>query len=286
VRAAIRRRRAALRVGETTAEEADVPRIRQPGGDPRSLSGHWTHGARPRSAARPRARNRLLLEAHEGSPRPLSRRPGSGRLGSGTGRLAAFGVARQKRSCSWSQVGGNVAFMAEATSITVLLDGDTGYGTSQHAGGRPAKSSRRGDCRRNHRDKLLRRKNSFLASERKRWPSRRVMRTRSRREGQPDRADSCWSRASRRSSRDGSLAEANQAARRPIIAPARRDPHTQPQSSPAEIVAFPSRVERHARPCDGADEVLGRTPTEEFRARRVSGRNMGQPRAARGQSRQ
>src|ERR671934_2546724 len=70
----------------------------------------------------------FLMEAHSGLSALIVQEAGfEGIWGSGLTISAAFGV-RDNNELSWSQVVDHVAFMAEATSIPLLLDGDTGYG--------------------------------------------------------------------------------------------------------------------------------------------------------------
>src|SRR5438067_11548847 len=70
----------------------------------------------------------FLMEAHSGlSARIVEEAGFEGVWGSGLTISAAFGV-RDNNELSWSQVVDHVAFMAEPTSIPLLLDGDTGYG--------------------------------------------------------------------------------------------------------------------------------------------------------------
>ncbi len=70
----------------------------------------------------------FLMEAHSGiSTRIVEEAGFEGVWGSGLTISAAFGV-RDNNELSWSQVVDHVAFMVEATSVPLLLDGDTGYG--------------------------------------------------------------------------------------------------------------------------------------------------------------
>src|SRR2546425_10734531 len=70
----------------------------------------------------------FLMEAHSGlSARIVEETGFEGIWGSGLTISAAFGV-RDNNELSWSQVTDHVAFMADATSVPILLDGDTGYG--------------------------------------------------------------------------------------------------------------------------------------------------------------
>lgn len=69
-----------------------------------------------------------LMEAHNGlSARIVEEAGFKGIWGSGLAISAAMGV-RDSNELSWTQVLEIVEFMSDATSIPILLDGDTGYG--------------------------------------------------------------------------------------------------------------------------------------------------------------
>ena len=70
----------------------------------------------------------FLCEAHNGMSARIVQEAGfQGIWGSGLTISAQFGV-RDNNEASWTQVLENVEFMADATEIPILLDGDTGYG--------------------------------------------------------------------------------------------------------------------------------------------------------------
>ena len=70
----------------------------------------------------------FLMEAHDGlSARIVEEAGFEGVWAIGLTMSTAFGV-RDNNELSWTQVVDHVAFMAEAASIPVLLDGDTGHG--------------------------------------------------------------------------------------------------------------------------------------------------------------
>jgi phosphoenolpyruvate phosphomutase len=70
----------------------------------------------------------FLMEAHNGLSAKVAQEAGfEGIWGSGLSISAALGV-RDNNEASWTQVMEVVEFMADATSIPILLDGDTGYG--------------------------------------------------------------------------------------------------------------------------------------------------------------
>ncbi len=70
----------------------------------------------------------FILEAHNGVSASIAERAGfKGIWGSGLALSAQFGV-RDSNEASWTQVVDMLEFMSDATSIPILLDGDTGYG--------------------------------------------------------------------------------------------------------------------------------------------------------------
>lgn len=70
----------------------------------------------------------FILEAHNGISAGIAERTGfKGIWGSGLAISAQFGV-RDSNEASWSQVVDMLEFMSDATTIPILLDGDTGYG--------------------------------------------------------------------------------------------------------------------------------------------------------------
>ncbi|HMS18350.1 MAG TPA: isocitrate lyase/phosphoenolpyruvate mutase family protein, partial [Planctomycetota bacterium] len=70
----------------------------------------------------------FILEAHDGlSARIVEEAGFSGIWGSGLTLSASMGV-RDNNEASWTQVLERVEFMSDATSIPILLDGDTGHG--------------------------------------------------------------------------------------------------------------------------------------------------------------
>ncbi|MGB1801333.1 MAG: isocitrate lyase/phosphoenolpyruvate mutase family protein, partial [Gammaproteobacteria bacterium] len=70
----------------------------------------------------------FILEAHNGVSASIAERTGfKGIWGSGLALSAQFGV-RDSNEASWTQVVDMLEFMSDATTIPILLDGDTGYG--------------------------------------------------------------------------------------------------------------------------------------------------------------
>lgn len=107
----------------------------------------------------------FLLEAHNGLSAKIVEEAGfEGIWASGLTISAAFGV-RDNNELSWSQVTDHVAFMAEATRIPVLLDGDTGYGNFNNMRRLVRKLEQVGVAGVVIEDKLFPKTNSFLRSE-------------------------------------------------------------------------------------------------------------------------
>ena len=70
----------------------------------------------------------FILEAHNGISAAIVERAGFKAIwGSGLAMSAQFGV-RDSNEVSWTQVVDMLEFMSDATTIPILLDGDTGYG--------------------------------------------------------------------------------------------------------------------------------------------------------------
>jgi 2-methylisocitrate lyase-like PEP mutase family enzyme len=83
----------------------------------------------------------FLMEAHNGlSARIVEETGFRGIWASGLSISAALGV-RDNNEASWTQVLEVVEFMSDATQIPILLDADTGYGTSTTCAGSCGSSS-------------------------------------------------------------------------------------------------------------------------------------------------
>src|SRR5947209_17605722 len=75
----------------------------------------------------------FLMEAHNGLSAKIAEEAGFGGIwGSGLSISASLGV-RDNNEASWTQILEVVEFMADATRIPILLDGDTGYGNFNSA---------------------------------------------------------------------------------------------------------------------------------------------------------
>ena len=108
----------------------------------------------------------FIMEAHNGlSARIIEEAGFSGIWASGLALSAAFGV-RDSNEASWTQVLEAVEFMADATSIPILLDGDTGYGNFNNLRRLVTKLEARGVAGVCIEDKLFPKTNSFIDGER------------------------------------------------------------------------------------------------------------------------
>jgi phosphoenolpyruvate phosphomutase len=131
------------------------PRSRAPSGGP------------PSKAARFRALLRapeltFLMEAHDGLSAKIVEEAGfPGVWASGLTVSAALGV-RDNNEASWTQVLEVLEFMADATSIPILLDGDTGYGNFNNVRRLVRKLCQRGVAAVCLEDKLFPKTNSFV----------------------------------------------------------------------------------------------------------------------------
>ncbi|HKQ65274.1 MAG TPA: isocitrate lyase/phosphoenolpyruvate mutase family protein, partial [Methylomirabilota bacterium] len=107
----------------------------------------------------------FLTEAHDGLSARIGEEAGfEGIWASGLTLSASFGV-RDNNELSWTQVVDHVAFMAEAVSVPVLLDGDTGYGNFNNMRRLVRKLEQVGVAGVVIEDKLFPKTNSFLRSE-------------------------------------------------------------------------------------------------------------------------
>jgi len=106
-----------------------------------------------------------LMEAHNGLSARIAEEAGfKGIWGSGLSISAALGV-RDNNEASWTQVLDVLEFMSDATTIPILLDGDTGYGNFNNMRRLVKKLEQRsigGVC---IEDKLFPKTNSFIGGE-------------------------------------------------------------------------------------------------------------------------
>jgi len=111
------------------------------------------------------SRLEFLMEAHDGlSARIVEEAGFKGIWASGLSISAALGV-RDNNEASWTQVLEVVEFMADATQVPILLDGDTGFGNFNNARRLVQKLEQRGCAAVCVEDKLFPKTNSFIEGE-------------------------------------------------------------------------------------------------------------------------
>ncbi|HZO23780.1 MAG TPA: phosphoenolpyruvate mutase, partial [Steroidobacteraceae bacterium] len=108
----------------------------------------------------------FLMEAHNGLSARIVREAGfPGIWASGLSISAQFGV-RDNNEASWTQIVDMLEFMADASDLPILLDGDTGYGNFNNLRRLVRKLEQRGIAGVCIEDKQFPKTNSFLQSER------------------------------------------------------------------------------------------------------------------------
>ena len=108
----------------------------------------------------------FLCEVHNGLSAKIVEEAGfKGMWGSGLSISAALGV-RDNNEASWTEVLDVVDFIGEATSIPLLLDGDTGYGNFNNVRRLVKKLGQMGVAGVAIEDKVFPKTNSFLREER------------------------------------------------------------------------------------------------------------------------
>lgn len=106
----------------------------------------------------------FLLEAHNGISARIGEEAGfQGLWASGLCISAQYGI-RDNNEASWTQVLDTVEFMADATTIPIMLDGDTGYGNFNSMRRLVRKLEQVGVAAVCIEDKLFPKTNSFIAS--------------------------------------------------------------------------------------------------------------------------
>jgi phosphoenolpyruvate phosphomutase len=104
----------------------------------------------------------FLMEAHDGLSAKIVEEAGfKGIWASGLSMSAAMGV-RDSNEASWTQVLEALEFMADATSIPILVDGDTGWGNFNNMRRAVRKLGERGIAGICIEDKLFPKTNSFI----------------------------------------------------------------------------------------------------------------------------
>lgn len=107
----------------------------------------------------------FIMEAHNGLSAKIVEEAGfKGIWGSGLSISAALGV-RDNNEASWTQVLDVLEFMSDATSIPILLDGDTGYGNFNNMRRLVNKLEQRDVAAVCIEDKLFPKTNSFIGGE-------------------------------------------------------------------------------------------------------------------------
>ncbi len=107
----------------------------------------------------------FLIEAHNGMSARIGEEAGfKGIWGSGLSLSAQFGV-RDNNEASWTQVLEMLEFMSDATTIPILLDGDTGYGNFNNMQRLVHKLEQRDIAAVCIEDKLFPKTNSFIKGE-------------------------------------------------------------------------------------------------------------------------
>lgn len=105
---------------------------------------------------------KFIMEAHNGLSAKIVEEAGfEGIWGSGLCISAAMGV-RDNNEASWTQVLDVLEFMSDATSIPILLDGDTGYGNFNNMRRLVKKLEQRSIAAVCIEDKIFPKTNSFL----------------------------------------------------------------------------------------------------------------------------
>ena len=104
----------------------------------------------------------FLMEAHDGLSAKIVEESGfQGIWASGLSVSAALGV-RDSNEASWTQVLEVLEFMSDATSVPILMDGDTGYGNFNNVRRLVKKLCQRGIAVVCIEDKLFPKTNSFI----------------------------------------------------------------------------------------------------------------------------
>jgi phosphoenolpyruvate phosphomutase len=107
----------------------------------------------------------FICEAHNGLSAKIVEEAGfKGIWGSGLTISAQYGV-RDNNETSWTQVLETLEFMADATSVPIMLDGDTGYGSFNNFRRLIYKLEQRGIAAVCIEDKIFPKTNSFISGD-------------------------------------------------------------------------------------------------------------------------
>ncbi len=105
----------------------------------------------------------FICEAHNGLSAKIVEEAGfKGIWGSGLTISAQYGV-RDNNETSWTQVLETLEFMADATTVPIMLDGDTGYGSFNNFRRLIHKLEQRGVAAVCIEDKIFPKTNSFIS---------------------------------------------------------------------------------------------------------------------------
>jgi phosphoenolpyruvate phosphomutase len=212
----------------------------------------------------------FLMEAHHGLSAKIVEEAGfEGVWASGLTISAAFGV-RDNNELSWTQVTDHVAFMAEAVSIPILLDGDTGYGNFNSMRRLVRKLEQVGVAGVAIEDKVFPKTNSFLRPEQQPLADLDEFcgKIKAGKDSQSDPDFVLVARVEALIAGWG-LSEALRRAEAYHLAGADAILIHSRRSSPAEIFAFLQEWDGRA-PVVLVPTTYWTTPTDDFRARRVS----------------
>jgi phosphoenolpyruvate phosphomutase len=108
----------------------------------------------------------FLLEAHNGISARIAEEAGFKAIWAGGLCLSAQYGVRDNNEASWTQVLEMLEFMADATRVPILLDGDTGYGNFNNVRRLVRKLEQRGIAAVCIEDKLFPKTNSFIDGDR------------------------------------------------------------------------------------------------------------------------
>jgi phosphoenolpyruvate phosphomutase len=212
----------------------------------------------------------FLMEAHNGLSAKIVEEAGfEGIWASGLTTSAAHGV-RDNNELSWSQVTDHVAFMAEAASIPILVDGDTGYGNFNNMRRLVRKLEQVGAAGVVIEDKRFPKTNSFLRGEQQ--PLADVEEFCGKlKAGTDSRTDPDFVLVARVEAliAGWGLAEALRRAEAYHLAGADAILIHSKEPTPAEVFAFLAEWGERS-PVILVPTKYWRTPTEDFRARKVS----------------
>lgn len=110
-------------------------------------------------------RTEFLMEAHDGLSAKIAEEAGFAALWASGLAISSSLAVRDSNEASWTQVLDVLEFMADATSVPILLDGDTGYGNFNNLRRLVTKLEQRGIAGVCIEDKLFPKTNSFINGE-------------------------------------------------------------------------------------------------------------------------